>query len=127
MISMALLNLDGALSLEAQGNPGEMSGLDRLSNKYEKRGSIMVKQAILYTKEDSIGIITLNRTEKLNALTHEMLHRINSIIEDIKKDDEVRAVILTGNGKAFSAGTDISGEVPQIAEVEINLMKDRNT
>lgn len=87
----------------------------------------MVKQAILYTKEDSIGIITLNRTEKLNALTHEMLHRINSIIEDIKKDDEVRAVILTGNGKAFSAGTDISGEVPQIAEVEINLMKDRNT
>jgi len=36
MISMALLGLDGALSLEAQGNPGEMSGLDRLPNKYEK-------------------------------------------------------------------------------------------
>ncbi|TEU16400.1 MAG: enoyl-CoA hydratase/isomerase family protein [Dehalococcoidia bacterium] len=74
-----------------------------------------------------MAIITLNRTEKLNALTHEILHRINSIIEDIRKSDKVRAVILTGTGKAFFAGTDISGEVPQIAEVEINLMKDRNT
>jgi enoyl-CoA hydratase/carnithine racemase len=85
----------------------------------------MAKQDVLYNKEDSIGIITLNRTEKLNALTHEMLHRINSIIEDIKKDDKVRAIILTGNGKAFSAGTDISGEVPQTAEVEINLIKEK--
>jgi len=33
----------------------------------------MAKQDVLYTKEDSIGIITLNRAEKLNALTHEML------------------------------------------------------
>jgi len=87
----------------------------------------MAKQDVLYTKEDSIGIITLNRAEKLNALTHEMLFRINSIIEDIKKDDKVRAVILTGNGNAFSAGTDISGEVPQTAEVEINLMKEKTS
>lgn len=85
----------------------------------------MVKPDVLYTKEDSIGIITLNRTEKLNALTHQMLHRINSIIEDIKKDDKVRAVILTGKGKVFSAGTDMSGEVPQTAEVEVNLMKEK--
>lgn len=85
----------------------------------------MAKQDVLYTTEDSIGIITLNRPEKLNALTHEMLRRINSIIEDIKKDDKVRAVILTGNGRTFSAGTDISGEVPQTAEVEINLMKEK--
>jgi hypothetical protein len=39
VISIALLDLDGALSLEAQGNPGEMSGLGRLPNKYEKGGS----------------------------------------------------------------------------------------
>ncbi len=75
--------------------------LDTLPNNYEKRRFIMAKQDVLYTKEDGIGIITLNRAEKLNALTHEMLRRINSIIEDIKKDDEVRAVILTGNGNAF--------------------------
>jgi enoyl-CoA hydratase/carnithine racemase len=85
----------------------------------------MAKQDVLYTEEDGIGVITLNRPEKLNALTHEMLGRIGSIIEDIKKDDNVRAVVLTGNGSAFSAGTDISGEVPQTAEVEINLMRER--
>jgi enoyl-CoA hydratase/carnithine racemase len=96
-----------------------------LQNNYGKRRSAMAKQDVLYTEEDGIGVITLNRPEKLNALTHEMLGRIGSIIEDIKKDDNVRAVVLTGNGSAFSAGTDISGEVPQTAEVEINLMRER--
>jgi enoyl-CoA hydratase/carnithine racemase len=107
--------------------PEKCQAFDRLPNNYEKRRFLMAKQDVLYTKEDSIGIITLNRLEKLNALTHEMLHRINSIIEDIKKDDKVRAVILTGNGRTFSAGTDISGEVPQTAEVEINLMKEKTS
>jgi enoyl-CoA hydratase/carnithine racemase len=87
----------------------------------------MSGQNVLYNREDNIGIITLNRPEKLNALTHHMLSRINSIIEEVKKDDEVRAVILTGNGRVFSAGTDISSEVPQTAEVEINLMKEKTS
>ena len=85
----------------------------------------MAKQEVLYTKEEGIGIITLNRPEKLNALTHEMLHRLDSIIEEVKKDDRVRAAILTGIGRTFSAGTDISGEVPQTVQIEINLMKER--
>jgi len=87
----------------------------------------MADQMVLYTTEDGIGTITLNRPEKLNALTHDMLARIDTIIEDIKRDDTVRAVILTGNGRAFSAGTDISGEVPQTADVEINLMKEKTS
>jgi len=87
----------------------------------------MSGQNVLYDREDNIGIITLNRPEKLNALTHHMLSRINSIIKDVKRDDKVRAVILTGNGRAFSAGTDISSEVPQTAEVEINLMKEKTS
>lgn len=87
----------------------------------------MSAQNVIYTREDSVGIITINRPDKLNALTHEMLSRINSVIEDIKKDDAVRAVILTGMGRAFSAGTDISGQVPQTAEVEIDLMKRKSS
>jgi enoyl-CoA hydratase/carnithine racemase len=87
----------------------------------------MVEQDVLYTKENSIGIITLNRAEKLNALTHDMLFRINSVIKEIKSDDKIRAIILTGSGRAFSAGTDISGEVPQTAEVEINFMKEKTS
>ena len=43
----------------------------------------MVEHDVLYARDDGIGIITLNRAERLNALTHEMLHRINSLIEDI--------------------------------------------
>jgi hypothetical protein len=53
--------------------PKRCQVLDKLPNNYEKRRLIMAKQDVLYTKEDSIGIITLNRAEKLNALTHEML------------------------------------------------------
>jgi enoyl-CoA hydratase/carnithine racemase len=88
----------------------------------------MAEQDVLYTREDGIGTITFNRVEKLNAITHEMLRRINSLIEDIKTDDKVRAVIVTGNGRAFSAGTDISGtsgEVAQTAEADINLVKSK--
>jgi enoyl-CoA hydratase/carnithine racemase len=44
-----------------------------------------------------------------------MLRMLNSIIEDIRKDDEMRTIMPTGNGRTFSAGTDISGEVPQTA------------
>jgi len=44
-----------------------------------------------------------------------MLHRLSPIIEDIREDDEMRTIIPTGNGRTLSAGTDISGEVPQTA------------
>ena len=73
----------------------------------------MAEQDVLYSKEDGIAIVTLNRPEKLNALTHEMNGMVNSFVEDIKRDDEVRVAILTGNGRGFCAGTDISsGAVP---------------
>ena len=81
----------------------------------------MAEQDILYTKEDGIAVITLNRPEKLNACTREMLNRLWSIIEDIKKDEEVRVVILTGNGRAFCAGTDISSGGMPAEEVEHHI------
>jgi len=86
-----------------------------------------VEQDVLYAKEDRIGIMTLNHAQKLNAITHEMLRTINSIIEDIKNDDKVRAAILTENSKAFSAGTDISDEAPQTAQVEANLLREKTS
>ena len=69
----------------------------------------MAEQSVLYTKEDSIGIITLNRPEKLNALTDNMLFvEFPDIVNECIVDDEVRAVILTGAGRAFCAGTDVN-------------------
>ena len=68
----------------------------------------MAEELILYNKEDSIGIITFNRPEKMNAITDDMLSDITNKINESIMDDEVRAVIITGNGRAFCAGTDVS-------------------
>ena len=67
----------------------------------------MAEEHVLYSKEDGIGIITLNRPERMNAVTDDMLVRIGEIVAGIVTDDEVRAVIITGNGRAFCAGTDV--------------------
>ncbi len=70
----------------------------------------MEYQAILYEKKEAIAYITLNRPEKLNALSQEMMAELRHVLNDIDGDDAVRVVILTGAGRAFSAGFDISGE-----------------
>ncbi len=69
----------------------------------------MEYQAILYEKKDRIGYITLNRPDKLNALSRELLAELRHVLGDIEGDNDVRVVILTGAGRAFSAGFDISG------------------
>ncbi len=72
---------------------------------------------VLYGKEQGVAIVTLNRPEKLNALTLEVYARLHSIMEQIKDDEQVRAVILTGAGRAFCAGADVSkGEMPLLEQ-----------
>lgn len=66
------------------------------------------EKQMLYEKEDGIGTITINRPERMNAVTDDMLADLTNIVNDIILDNEVRAVILTGNGRAFCAGTDVS-------------------
>lgn len=68
----------------------------------------MEDERVLYTKEDGIGIITINRPEKMNSITDDMLPILHNIVADTILDDEVRAVIVTGTGRAFCAGTDVS-------------------
>jgi enoyl-CoA hydratase/carnithine racemase len=69
----------------------------------------MAEQPVLYTKEEGIAVITLNRPDKLNTTTSEMMDRLGELTEEIKTDDEVSVVIVTGNGRAFCAGADIGG------------------
>lgn len=69
----------------------------------------MADEHVLFRNEGGVGIVTLNRPEKLNACTFDMYARMGEIFEQIKKDDSVRAVIFTGNGRAFCAGADLSG------------------
>jgi enoyl-CoA hydratase/carnithine racemase len=63
---------------------------------------------ILYDVADHIATITLNRPEKLNAFTGTMMHELIAAFDDADADDEVRAIILTGAGRAFCAGADLS-------------------
>lgn len=64
---------------------------------------------ILVTFEDEIGTLTLNRPEKLNALSLETLSELKRAVEELLEDQKVRVGVITGAGeKAFCAGADIS-------------------
>src|SRR6266566_1126307 len=62
---------------------------------------------ILYEKKDSIAIATFNRPAVLNAFRQATLREFISILDDVKADDSVRVLIITGKGRAFSAGIDL--------------------
>lgn len=64
-------------------------------------------QAILFEVKDNVAYITLNRPEKFNSFNREMALQMQTALDDCKSEN-VRAVYITGNGKAFSAGQDIS-------------------
>jgi enoyl-CoA hydratase/carnithine racemase len=69
----------------------------------------MAYETLLYEKRNGIGYVTVNRPEKLNALNRRVVEELWECFQALEKDDEVRAVILTGAGeKAFVAGADIS-------------------
>jgi enoyl-CoA hydratase/carnithine racemase len=61
---------------------------------------------ILYQKQRHGVLITLNRPEALNAITRPMLKELHHALDEAESDPEVRAVVLTGAGRAFSSGFD---------------------
>ncbi|MEL6752689.1 MAG: enoyl-CoA hydratase-related protein [Pseudomonadota bacterium] len=67
----------------------------------------MSDQHILYMVQDGVATITLNRPDKLNALTPHMLGDVFRRVRDASADDDVRVIVLTGAGRAFCAGLDL--------------------
>ncbi len=63
-------------------------------------------ETILVEKKEPVGIITMNRPEKLNAMNLEMKSEIAEALSALESDGDVKAVILTGAGRAFSSGHD---------------------
>ncbi len=68
----------------------------------------MTYDAVTYRVSDGWAEITLNRPDVYNAYTQEMLAELNMAIEDATDDDSVYAIILTGEGKGFCSGKDVS-------------------
>ena len=66
--------------------------------------------------ENKIAFITLNRPEVFNSFNREMALSLQSILDDCESNDKVRAIVLTGNGKAFCAGQDLK----EVTSPELN-------
>lgn len=60
--------------------------------------------------DDGLAIVTLDRANKLNALYPEMILRLVDVIEEVRRDNKVRAMVLRGEGRAFCAGDDLAPE-----------------
>jgi enoyl-CoA hydratase len=65
------------------------------------------KEAVQYRREKNVGIITLNRPERLNAINPDLLNGLISQLNVAREDEDVVSVILTGAGRSFCAGEDL--------------------
>ncbi|WP_044205346.1 enoyl-CoA hydratase/isomerase family protein [Flammeovirga sp. OC4] len=68
----------------------------------------MTLELINYKKTQQIAYISLNRPEKRNALNHQLVSELKEALDNIEKDNTVKAVVLKGEGKAFCAGADLA-------------------
>lgn len=69
-------------------------------------------QQLTYEVDEHIATITLNRPDKMNAFTARMVHEMVAALDEADADDNVRAVIVTGAGKAYCAGADLKDSGP---------------
>ncbi|MGE0828233.1 MAG: crotonase/enoyl-CoA hydratase family protein [Hyphomonadaceae bacterium] len=68
----------------------------------------MAYTEILYDVKDGVATITLNRPEKMNAMNWKQVHDMVDALDRVDADDDVRVVVITGAGRAFCAGADLS-------------------
>jgi enoyl-CoA hydratase len=77
-------------------------------------------QNILTAVEENVGVITLNRPKVLNALNHDLMEELVTAMEGFEKDENIRAIVLTGSERAFAAGADIK-EMSEESAISILL------
>ena len=67
----------------------------------------MEETTVLYRRQGDIGIITLNRPHRLNALTGELLKAFMETLDAARRDKDAAVIILTGSGRSFCSGEDL--------------------
>lgn len=68
----------------------------------------MAFETIKFTVENGVAWITLNRPERLNAINVQMFTDLNAALDTVEADDSIRALVLTGEGRAFCPGQDLN-------------------
>ena len=67
-----------------------------------------MEKAVLYNFSEGVAVITLNRPDRYNAVNQDLVDGISENLNKAKKDDTVRAIVLTGAGRGFCAGADMT-------------------
>jgi len=79
----------------------------------------MSYETIILEKKEGVATLKLNRPEKLNALNRKMIEELESAMVEIRKDRDVRALVITGAGRGFCSGADVGDMAQAVAPVEI--------
>ncbi len=83
-------------------------------------------KTLIYEKTDNIGVLTINRPDKLNAISNELTEELKQLLDEIEEDEELRVMVITGAGdKAFVAGADIKELVDRDALVGRRVSRTR--
>ncbi len=70
------------------------------------------EEVVLFEKRDHVAVITINRPEVRNAINPEAIVKLANAWQRVRDDDEIRVAVITGTGKAFSAGMDLGSLIP---------------
>ena len=73
-------------------------------------------ETLLYEAKDGVGTLTLNRPDRLNAMTNRMLRETTAVLREIARDPSVRTLVLTGAGRGFCPGADLNHFVSGAAQ-----------
>ena len=86
-----------------------VGGLRRLlyGNRRAVPEADLMTDSVLYAEQDKIALITINRPERLNTLTAEVISRVAECVDQATSSDEVAAIVLRGAGPNVSAGYDL--------------------
>ncbi|MBW2559382.1 MAG: enoyl-CoA hydratase/isomerase family protein [Deltaproteobacteria bacterium] len=79
-------------------------------------------ECIIYKKEESIATIKLNRPKVLNAMNKQLWIDLQGALEDVKNDPEIKVLIITGEGRAFSTGADLKDSKDRTIEEYRNYL-----